>query len=201
MCSKRPPAAEVNRGRGAVVLPDVNAPVTNIDPVAPAPPPGDRPEPKARFEARVGKDGTVTIPASLIAPAMAAVLGWWRDQPDTGPQAPLSSSPPSSAPSRQQTESSALAGQTQGVSNVLDGVAALVRAELRAAVVEAISSTVSEPEDTSHLTARELAERLRVHVETIRRWSRQPGFPVRRIGPHAVRFDLVEVRAWRRTAR
>ncbi|MBI3200064.1 MAG: helix-turn-helix domain-containing protein [Myxococcales bacterium] len=80
-------------------------------------------------------------------------------------------------------------------------MAALVRAELRAAVVEAISSTVSEPEDTSHLTARELAERLRVHVETIRRWSRQPGFPVRRIGPHAVRFDLVEVRAWRRTAR
>jgi hypothetical protein len=51
-------------------------------------------------------------------------------------------------------------GQTQGVSNVLDGVVALVRAELRAAVAEAISNTVSEPEDTSHLTARELAERI-----------------------------------------
>lgn len=172
----------VDPGCGLVVLPDVNAPITHIDPIAPAPP-EPRSEPRKRWPVRIlRRDGTVELPLELMAPVMGAVLSWWRDHPDTDPKAPPSS-----------------AVQAQGISGVLDGVAAVLRAELRAAVVEAIGSTSSEPEDTSHLTARELADRLRVHVETIRRWSKQPGFPVRRIGPHAVRFDLAEVCAWRRT--
>ncbi|GMV17102.1 MAG: hypothetical protein AMXMBFR56_53260 [Polyangiaceae bacterium] len=191
--------AEVDRDAPSDVLPTVNALNVNyIDPVAPAPP-SPRPEPRARFEARIRPDGAVSVPADLITPVLGAVLGWWRDQHDPSPQPPA----PSAAPSKRIPESSAFVapGQAQDISGVLDGVAAVLRAELRAAVVEAIGSTSSEPEDTSHLTARELAERLRVHVETIRRWSKQPGFPVRRIGPHAVRFDLEEVCAWRRTGK
>ncbi|MBI3201614.1 MAG: hypothetical protein HYZ29_08735 [Myxococcales bacterium] len=77
-----------------------NPDLTSIgDPVAPAPPPGDRPEPRARFEARIRKDGSVVIPTEMIAPVMSSVLGWWRDQPDTGSQTPPSSAdPPGSGP-------------------------------------------------------------------------------------------------------
>lgn len=170
--------ADVDRGTSPVVVPDVNAPITHPDPVAP-PPPEPRREPRKRWPVTVPKGGGVLVPPEMISPVVGAMLAWWRDQPGTDPQAP-----PSSA---------------QGISGVLDGVAAVLRAEMRAAVVEAIGSASSKPEDTSHLTARELAERLRVHVETIRRWSKRPGFPVRRIGPHAVRFDLEAVCAWRRT--
>lgn len=79
--SKKSPDPEVDRGRGAVVLPDVNALDTHIDPVAPAHPPGERPEPKARFEAVVRKDGKVVIPASMISPVMSLLGSWWSEQP------------------------------------------------------------------------------------------------------------------------
>lgn len=46
------------------------------------------------------------------------------------------------------------------------------------------------------LTQTELAERLKVHINTINRWQKQ-GLPFLRL-PNAktIRFDWVEVRAW-----
>lgn len=77
MQPKRSPAPRLI-GAGSGRNPDVNAPITHTDPIAPAPEP--RPEPRARFAARIDKDGSVTIPASMISPVMGAVLGWWREQ-------------------------------------------------------------------------------------------------------------------------
>jgi hypothetical protein len=72
---------EVDRDGGPDVVPPMADPAENYaDPAPPAPPSGDRPASEFRFEARIGKDGAITIPASLIAPALGAVLGWWKDQ-------------------------------------------------------------------------------------------------------------------------
>jgi hypothetical protein len=35
-----------------------------------------------RWEARITPEGTLAIPAGLIAPLMAAVFAWWREHPD-----------------------------------------------------------------------------------------------------------------------
>lgn len=80
---------------------------------------------------------------------------------------------------------------------VLGGLATLVRSEVRRAVKEAVATAPTAVEDTHNLTAHELADKLKVHVETVYRWSRQSGFPRKRVGPHAVRFDLADVLAWR----
>jgi excisionase family DNA binding protein len=47
------------------------------------------------------------------------------------------------------------------------------------------------------VTAAQYAERVGVHVDTIRRWAREGYGPQPiRIGPRAVRYDADEVDAW-----
>lgn len=80
---------EVDRGRGPGVVPTVNAPVNHTDPVVPTS--LEPQEPRSRgfkFEARIGRDGAVTIPAPLITPVLGAVLGWWSDKSSEEPLAP-----------------------------------------------------------------------------------------------------------------
>lgn len=68
--------ADVDRGTPPVVLPDVNAPAeASIDPVATAPREA-RPEPRARFEARIREDGSVVLPESLLSPVMTMIGAW-----------------------------------------------------------------------------------------------------------------------------
>ena len=146
----------------------------NIDPVPPAPR-EPRPEPRVLFEAVIRKDGTVELPSGLVGSAAASVLKRLRGQSDEATGGDLIRDP-------------------------LGILLSAVRAELHQAVRAALVEQRSEvPEDTTMLTANELAGRLKVHPETVRRWSTKPGFPTTRIGPHAVRFDLAAVLAWRRT--
>lgn len=60
---RRTPDPEVDRGRGPVVLPSM--PPTTA--------------PRARFEARIDKDGSVTLPLRLVAPALSAIFGGDED--------------------------------------------------------------------------------------------------------------------------
>lgn len=49
------------------------------------------------------------------------------------------------------------------------------------------------------LTREELAQELRVHVNTLDFWRKQAGFPEERWGPRTVRFQLGPVLTWLRS--
>lgn len=55
-------------------------------------------------------------------------------------------------------------------------------------------------QDSSLLTAQELAERLRVEPNTIRRWARAGLIPVLRLPRVGLRFEYAQVRAQLRSA-
>lgn len=81
--------AEVDRGGGPVVLPGVDNPHIPNHVVAPAPPdPGS--QPRARFEARVLRNGKVELPLELLSPVMSLLGSWWREQPGLVPPGPSS---------------------------------------------------------------------------------------------------------------
>lgn len=83
-------AAEVDRDAPSDVLPSMDSSdVTYIDQSATVPP--DLPSaPKARFEARITKDGSVVIPSAMIGPVMSMIGAWWRDHHPEHPAAPES---------------------------------------------------------------------------------------------------------------
>lgn len=48
------------------------------------------------------------------------------------------------------------------------------------------------------LSREELAHELTVHVNTVARWAKQPGFPEERWGPRTIRYQLGPVLRWLR---
>lgn len=49
------------------------------------------------------------------------------------------------------------------------------------------------------LTREELARELRVHINTLDYWRKQPGFPEEHWGPRTIRFQLGPVLTWLRS--
>lgn len=49
------------------------------------------------------------------------------------------------------------------------------------------------------LTREELAAELKVHLNTVARWAKQPGFPEEAWGPRTLRYQLGPVLTWLRS--
>lgn len=48
------------------------------------------------------------------------------------------------------------------------------------------------------LTREELAAELKVHLNTVARWAKQPGFPEEAWGPRTLRYQMTPVLRWLR---